>query len=363
MSFPNMQPPEYPATGSGLTSLAYHRAGQQGRPLIVFLPGGCHLARIAYGQGRGDRRDFLDHWFEELGCGLLGLSYPTDHPSVSSTRSDLTIAEWAAYVAEVVADKARNDKASDVLIQMWSMAGRSVFALNRACLAQGIEVHFISLAATPPLPGLIPLSDGGEPLGKTGFWTFQGNKFMRGFDEAIADQSTRAGRQTIGIDAYHEHFLCNTPIMLRGTAQRFCAGRMHWSEDEAAADTLNGDLDAAPLTATIVPTASSDMAHVLGDSSSWGHLNTQWLVRRAAAEKPLSTDVWSGLREIAARGWQRLTIHSEGGHFFFLGESGAREVAHASLHLLHEMKSTLREVDTLLAAPSPAQADEERARK
>lgn len=337
--------------------MAYFRRGQPRQPLIVFLPGGCHLARIAYGYGDVDRRHFIDHWFEELGCGFLGLGYPTDHPSVNGTRSDLTIADWAEYVADVVASKAREEQACDVLVLMWSMAGRSAFALNRACVARGVGAFFLSLAATPPLPGLIPVSDGGEPLGETGFWTFQGNKFMEGFIVAISKQSERAGRQIVGIEDYKSHYLCNTPIMLRGTAQRFRGGRSIWSGDEAAADMLAGETQAAPLTGTIVPTDPSDLAHALGDAASWGHVNTQWLIRRSAVEERPSPKKWAALRDMTARRWHSLTTHVDGGHFFFVGEPGARKTANASLRLLDEMKNIQRDIDALLTAHPAARVE------
>ena len=52
-------------TAHGVTQLAYFRAGRSDRPLAVFLPGGGHLARVAYGHEGADRRSFIDAWLAE----------------------------------------------------------------------------------------------------------------------------------------------------------------------------------------------------------------------------------------------------------------------------------------------------------
>jgi hypothetical protein len=51
----------------------------------VFLPGGGHLARVAYGHPGRRPDDFLDQWLAWRGHSLLALSYPTDHPVTGTT--------------------------------------------------------------------------------------------------------------------------------------------------------------------------------------------------------------------------------------------------------------------------------------
>lgn len=61
-------------TQNGIDSLIYLREGTPDSPLIVFLPGGAHLGRIAYGDPLSQRSNFLDYWLEQAGMGMLAIS-------------------------------------------------------------------------------------------------------------------------------------------------------------------------------------------------------------------------------------------------------------------------------------------------
>ena len=53
---------------AGFPAVTYFRAGDAAKPLIVFVPGAHHAARIAYGGHKGGRsEDFLAHWLKEKG--------------------------------------------------------------------------------------------------------------------------------------------------------------------------------------------------------------------------------------------------------------------------------------------------------
>lgn len=342
------------ATHGDVTAMAYHRAARADRPLVVFLPGACHLARIAYGTANTDRRDFLDYWLEQEDCGLLALSYPTDHPSVGSLQSDLTIRRWADWIVSAIASCQR-PAGSEIIVTMWSMAGRSAHAINASLIDKGIgPARFISLAATPPLPGLIPVTEGGEPLAPNGFWAVRSNKFLDDFHRAITLQSQIAGRQILSADEYRDNFLCATPIMLRGTAQRWHGGKSGWSEIEAAADIGGVPFETLPLTGTIVPGHQSDMAHVLGDRFAWGHLGIQKLVSRVRRSAAVSEAQWQAVTALFADAGRRLSADIRGGHFFFLGEPGASATARLILSLGAELRAVERELSEILDDPNSA---------
>lgn len=48
----------------GVVGLRYLRRRRDDQPLVIFLPGGAHLARIAYGDPTSSRSDFLNYWLE-----------------------------------------------------------------------------------------------------------------------------------------------------------------------------------------------------------------------------------------------------------------------------------------------------------
>ncbi len=148
-------PGERRTTVAGLPFLAYYRAGEPARPLLVFLTGGGILARIAYGHPGTDHRDFLDHWLAQHGWGLLAPSYPSDHPATGPAVPDLGIAEWVQVIARATAQCTQAYPDRPIVVAAWSMGGKLAFALTRALRELGLtQACLISLAATPPFPGL-----------------------------------------------------------------------------------------------------------------------------------------------------------------------------------------------------------------
>ncbi|MEM9105679.1 MAG: alpha/beta hydrolase, partial [Pseudomonadota bacterium] len=47
---------------NGIETLTYFKAGDPEKPLVVFVPGGFHLARVYYGYPGGVEKVFLAYW-------------------------------------------------------------------------------------------------------------------------------------------------------------------------------------------------------------------------------------------------------------------------------------------------------------
>ena len=81
------------------------------KPLIVFIPGAAHLARIAYGGHSGYRpEDFLAYWLNKEGFDVLAVSYPleTQPAIVPPEYPDFRIPTWgeqAAKTARLIVDE------------------------------------------------------------------------------------------------------------------------------------------------------------------------------------------------------------------------------------------------------------------
>ena len=346
---------EKPLSGGGVTSLCYFRPGDARQPLVLFLPGGGHLARVVYGHGGARREDFLDFWLERRGLGLMALSYPGGHPAVGAAQPDLTISAWADHIAWAVAETRHE---GPLVIAMWSMAGRSVRTVNQALLSKGFAIDcFVSLAATPPLPGLMPLTTGGEPLTEDGLWAIGctgGGPTARGllFLTDLAGQDRGAGRAIIARDDYLCHYLSNTPIMLRGVSQRWSGGTMGWDAGAALADMGVDRFQEYPLTAVIAPTDPIDGHHVLGDRAGWGFLNVQKLMAATATSEGggglVDRDCWTRFSDLINAIPQRLHRSVPGGHFFFVGEGGARETVRQMVALSDEVRAVRAEIQSCL---------------
>lgn len=342
---------------AGVAGLRYLRPGDPARPLVVFLPGGAHLARIAYGDPASRRDDFLDHWLDRHGMGLLGLSYPSDHPAIGAAPADLTISAWADWVGSVVSDVLRGTPARPVVVAMWSMAGRSVAAVNAALARRGVDAAcFLSLAATPPLPGLVPVDPGGEALTPQGLWARTAaaapdglrDRLIQKFLAGLADQGRGNGRPILGEEVYLHHYLCNTPIMLRGTVQRHSALGPGWDPGEAQDDMAATRFAEFPLTVMIVPTDRADEGHALGDRTAWHFFNTQ-RIRAEAAPLDLDAGQWASLRTLVETLPSRLCREVRGGHFFFVGAQGAEATAAHIASLVDEAQGLRSDITAILS--------------
>ncbi|RVK92342.1 hypothetical protein [Sinorhizobium meliloti] len=349
-------PGEAIAEYAGLKSLQYYRPGSPTAPLMVFLPGGAHLGRIAYGDPSSSPTDFLDYWLERAGIGLLALSYPSDHPATCLPPRDLTIARWAEWIASATKKALEDTPSREVIVAMWSMAGRSVAAVNSTLGRAGIVPKcFLSLAATPPLPGLIPIQPGGEMLTTQGLWARtpesapanDRDPITLGFLAELAGLAKLNGREIIEREVYLNQYICNTPIMLRGTAQRYSSDGEYWAPGEAEIDMSTVRFSAFPFTAMLVPTDQTDESHVLGDRAAWHFCNVQ-KIRADVSGRHFSSKDWSKLRALVQGLPGKLHREMHGGHFFFVGEDGARRtVVHLS-DIIAEVEKLTGELSNLL---------------
>jgi hypothetical protein len=371
-----LNPGEEVLIAEGVPQIVRYRAGASSRPLVVFLPGGGHLARVTYGHAGARSRDFIDVWLQDEGFALLALSYPSDHPAFERRLPALSIVDWAKSSAALIAACMKKGEHSEVVVLAWSMAGRSVVALERALRKRGVrQLCFVSLAATPPLPGFMPERE--ERFTDEGFWD-SGTRHAQWLPEvgAVIDERT-----------YLAEYLVNSPFGLRGQVR---------THDPHASLMLAHEIGAFayedyPLLAAVVPDSARDRQHALTDVSIWGTLNVLRLTRLLGAhgtDSAHSAHVshgvhgpqgahgahgahgphgahgahgghesaeWQPTRRLVDQLPQRLSRPVQGGHFFFIGEQGARKTARAVVELIAEARNVQAEIEAFTRpAPSPS---------
>ena len=351
-----LYPGEEMRRGAGFPQLAYYRPGDPLRPLVVFLPGGGHLARVAYGHPQGRKQDFLDYWLKEMGYGLLALSYPCDHPVFETLHPEMTITDWGNSAAEIARQiVSEYGLGPRVVLMGWSLGGRAArnFTLAAKRLSLAVDA-FISLAAAPPLPGSGVLDPASLTYTDEGLWSVMtpGSSLERERMAAIAAQNAVNGRQVLSFEHYVRNYCANTPIQLRGERHRVKGGRRFNSEGDAAEDQGSFRFADYPLTGAIVPTLQADARHALTDALTWSYLNSQkiyyGLLKSRLDEGPLlSSDKWRSLRELFAGLPVRLSREVSGGHYFFLGEIGARQTINQMASLLEEIAALESEIGAL----------------
>ncbi|WP_321897003.1 hypothetical protein [Burkholderia cepacia] len=336
----------------GVEVLAYYRRGQQDLPLIVFFPGGGHLARIAYGHAGADPRSFIDYWLEQAGYGLLALSYPGDHAVFSGRYPELTIGGWTELAARIANDVVAAEGLSGVLTAMgWSMAGRFPAAFAAAARERNMQVDcFVGLAASAPLPGLVPVRPQ-EPLTKDGLWDLfrpeaDGAGRLPRWRSEISQALDSSGRPAVPADAYDQHYVQANPIGLRGERPKDASGNTEIDDSARAFSYAE-----FPWIASISPSGQSDARHALTDSAVWGAYNAQKLYLAAAARLArgaVPDERWSQIVTLARSLPSRLNRLVPGGHFFFFGAHEAHHVVQQVVELQHEVTLLTREIGILL---------------
>ncbi|MBV8801843.1 MAG: hypothetical protein JO131_02545 [Gammaproteobacteria bacterium] len=145
---------------AGFPNLVKFINGDSNKPLIIFIPGNSHLARIAYGFPRGNERDFLSYWFHKNGYPFLAISYPIGNSIYEKNYPNYTIQNWSKSIIEIAA-QVINEKhlSKNVIILAWSMGGELVQPINVYAKESHIKIQlFIGLSAVTPLYNLFPES-------------------------------------------------------------------------------------------------------------------------------------------------------------------------------------------------------------
>lgn len=321
-------------------------------PLVIFVPGAGHLARIAYGHPEGNPSDFLAYWLGELGYGVFCVSYPRDDAPDGPGSGDLTVAEWGGLTAEAARRILETHALrQEVIACGWSMGGRIVHSLNAALTARSITMQsFISVAATPAMPGIASINPQYLTIRPSGFLDYRSalpdstKTYADRFGEDLQRHCSQEGRESIPLSLYKEEFLTETPVSLLGEGKRFSQEGFYHAIGEAVTDLGTFDFSEWPIVGMIVPTSPYDAYHVLGDQARWSYFNTQkilhdWL--RPFNYPALSADEWHYLCNLVTNANHTLVEHVFGNHFFFVGERGARKTASA-IARLSEATSRLR---------------------
>ncbi|CAI7604965.1 unnamed protein product [Penicillium discolor] len=351
------------------------------KPLVAFVPGMAHNGRISYGGHEGYRsEEFLAHWFHEHGYGFLGISYPLDAelPLMSATSPAFTIPNWGVQTAGTIkAVIEENHLPQSVVILAWSMAGKVLQPVTVEARRLGIDVKlFVSLAATPSLPGLLP-SVSKEQLNPTGSGYLSlpllKQLFLQQIDEQEKINHFTEGRRFIEPAIYEKEYFGATPIgitrfglLFDNETKEFVEEKDKWQLLEDGQAHNYGSL---PTMAAIYPTSGLDFRHSITDKATWSYL----MIQRAMAmfseddrvkqlsqtKDDLSADKLAArrssfqhLQRIVLGIPELMTADIIGNHFFFCGESGAKRTVEIVIGFLSSSIVIQRNLEDLLNACS-----------
>lgn len=315
--------------------------------LAVFVPGAHHAARVAYGGHEGSREeDFLAAHLAEAGYDVLAVSYPIDlaEGGLDETYPEFTNRDWGRLVARATArTRTEHGLDGDVIVMGWSMGGRSAQSVHEAMASEGIDLDlFVSLAATPALPGMIALTRE-LPILESGY--ADRRKDFDGWWQQVAAMSEAEGHEIVPEDVFKTQYQGDIPVTIQGYGQVYRDGEAVLDPSFVTEDAQPFAYDAFPLVGMVIPNGVADPRHALVDRAAWTLYNANTLYKRLLGDVDLAAldeGQWQELRRISDELPERMARRVEGNHFFFMGSDGAAATAEAVAEL-HAAANDLRE--------------------
>ncbi|KAJ5316581.1 hypothetical protein PENANT_c019G02591 [Penicillium antarcticum] len=352
------------------------------QPLVVFVPGMAHNGRISYGHPGSHSKDFLAHWFNHYGYSFLAISYPLDAelPVMPATSPHFTIPEWGTQTAVVISQVVKeNSIGGKIIILGWSMAGKLLRPVTEELRNLELDANlFVSLAATPALPGLLP-SVARHQLDQTvsGYSKrpYANAIFRRHLDEQEKINGLNGSRFIIDPTIYERDYLGATPVGLTACGYEFDMNSGTFVEErnpwQLLEDSQAHVFWSLPSMAAIVPTSGLDFRHGITDKATWSYLIIQHTmaelsrntrVRRylqaaeESSEASLAVDRsrFQDLQKVVSDISELLTTEIMGNHFFFVGEFGAKKTVDTVIEFQQKLDSVKQSLantlDSLLGA-------------
>lgn len=333
-------PGEKIETAAGFPAITRFIAGDSGKPLIVFIPGAHHSARVAYGGHPGARdEDFLAYWLTQEGYNFLAVSYPIDIPDggLETVHPDFMIRDWgkqAAALARQYSDA--QGLSGEVIVMAWSMGGKVAQSVHEAMRDQGLVLKFYtSVTATAPLPGLIALTRE-LPMLETGLADRRKN--FDGWFSQVAANSEAEGHEIVSREVFNNKYQGDIPVNIQGYSQQYRDGVYVIDQLAYQADAKPFAYSDFPLVAMIIPNGRGDRRHALTDQAIWTMYNANtvynaWITANDVDVNRLDDDAWNGIVGLTRSLGDRLSETVDGNHFFFIGENGAKATSDALVSL------------------------------
>ncbi len=329
--------------------------GDPDKPLVVFIPGAHHSARIAYGHETSQKQDFLEFWFHEQGYNFLAISYPIETKSGLMDRAcpEFNIQAWGVQAAEITQQTIKNNALNGrVILLGWSMAGKVAQPFSARSKEVGLDLDFyVSLAATPPLIGLVPMNTkiAMAPSGMAD----RSKDVPKWYSQIKSNESLNGNREIIPWSIFEKEYTGNIPVQLEGYGLRYKKEEKEFVTDHwgAMQDAKPYDYENFPLVTMIMPTKAIDARHAMTDTSAWAVFITNKITQsycKGFDLDKLSESKFRVLTDLTRNAPQRFSSEVVGNHFFFVGESGARDTVVQVLKLEQRVHTLKEEIGDIL---------------
>ena len=308
-------------------TLTYFKKADPEKPLVIFIPGDTHLARIAYGYPQGKEKDFLAYWVNERGYSFLGLSYPLDNPVYSKKYPDFTIHQWGEQIIQTAEYFIKQHRLSKKIIVLgWSMGGSVEQSVYAAAQKHGLEMEaFIGLAAVAPLPFIMQSGPFDTSI-MAEHKLAKRDKLFPWFKDQLTIQNKLNGHKIIPKRLYHDEFLGNIPAALAAEGYFLNDGKFIKNNEMTYQDSGVFDFANTPWIALVVDDAKDDAKISLIEPYTWNFIRAEMVYQRYL-KSGIAQEKWSAMQDLVKKMPSQLTTTVHGTHFFFVGELGAKNTA------------------------------------
>jgi hypothetical protein len=317
--------------------------GDVNKPLIIFVPGSAHLARISYGYAGCKEEDFLSYWFHKKGYSFLGVSYPTDNAVYTKIYPFFSIKDWGKQVASLARNMVdENHLSTHIVVLGWSMAGNIEESVQEALSNQHLILDaFIGLSAVQPLNSVLPNPEYG-PDKILPNYLLERKSAANLYLKMLAEQNTYNGHEIIPVKIYLNDVVGNYPVALHADGYRLNKNTFEFNQQKTFEDTGVFDYAHTPWIGLINDDATDLVKIALIDPSGWSFLRNEMLFHQYVSYMSIekNPNKYAVVKRMLGQIPQHFSDTVHGNHFFFVGKKGARETAQKVEILMQRIEMT-----------------------
>ncbi|KTC78183.1 alpha/beta hydrolase family protein [Legionella brunensis] len=327
--------------------------GEPDKPLVIFVPGDSHLARIAYGYPGGKPQDFLSYWLNKRGYSFAGVSYPLANPVYNKVYPQFNLQDWGQQIVQVALKLIKQNKKLPrrIIVLGWSMGGSIEGTVAQAAKQHDLEIEaFIGLAAVPPLPYIMQSGPFNADAIRSDHLA-ERNALYPWFIDQLLEQNRYNEHEIIPEKIYLSEFIGSIPTALTASGYHYKEKRFVRDIPRTVKEGNVFNFADTPWIALIVDDSPIDAKISLVDPATWNFLRLEMINHHYLTNSHLSmmTPIaWKRLTFLLNSLAQELTLTVHGNHFFFVGEKGAKETAESIDFLLARLTKVKKKLALVL---------------